>query len=257
MNLSFLLLSTILTTSTARENDELAISELFSRVSELESLLKQNEKKIDNKLSFMDETRAPIGTIIPWMGPDWMELPSGWQRCNGAEILSGELRGSFTPDLNNLGLFLRGGSDSDIGSIQEASLQEHTHKDDGHSHEDRGHVHTEAGHWHYHDGEMEAGLHKSIFVYRTPAMTEASEDTDSDRQPRSQNCYSENTLISDVENWHLRFCVDQIQTTATSNSKIESSRADIGQANSGLSGVEGANAAEETRPANMRVSYIV
>merc|ERR1711935_1140465 len=49
---------------------------------------------LDSQVSFIDDTRPLIGTIIPWMGPNWMGLPAGWQRCDGAAILTGPFKGN-------------------------------------------------------------------------------------------------------------------------------------------------------------------
>merc|ERR1719158_1448460 len=221
---SILLLIVFITQAYTFDDKEEVISQLISRI---DDLLAKNDELTQN----LDDSKPPIGSIIPWLCPDWAKLPPGWQRCDGSEVLSGELIGSLTPNLNNAGLFLRGGPDSAIGNLQEASLEDHTHMDNGHSHKDRGHTHAEGGHYHYHDGEAPADGHHSMFIHRNP-------DT--------RSCSSETTLIEDSNNWLLRYCVDQIYTTETTYIKIESANADIEPSYSGIQGATGARVSEET-----------
>ena len=43
--------------------------------------------------------------------------------------------GQSTPDLNNGGLFIRGGwGDNVVGQVEENAIQDHLHKDNGHYH---------------------------------------------------------------------------------------------------------------------------
>merc|ERR1711892_140738 len=197
---------------------------------------------LDSQVSFIDDTRPPIGTIIPWMGPNWMGLPAGWQRGDGAAILTGPFKGNPTPDLNSAGLFLRGGSDSDIGSLQQATLQEHTHKDNGHKHVDNGHKHVDSGHSHKLDGGHGGSAGSGAY----PAFIE-------------RNCDYTHTdkVVVKTDASHSYYCVDTVWDTLSTTAHIQPAAASIQKANSGMEGVEGASVGGETRPANMRVSYIV
>ena len=47
----------------------------------------------------------------------------------------GPLAGTFTPDLNHSKRFLRGGADSDAGSVEEDAVRDHLHADPGHTHQ--------------------------------------------------------------------------------------------------------------------------
>ena len=82
------------------------------------------------------EQSAPIGTIIAWYGEKLSNttIPSGWQLCDNSTILFGRMAGQNTPDLNNQGLFLRGGSEESVGQTEEDAIQDHLHVDNGHSH---------------------------------------------------------------------------------------------------------------------------
>jgi len=197
---------------------------------------------LDSEVSYIDDTRPPIGAILPWLGPAWVELPPGWQRCDGSEITSGPFKGAATPDLNNAGLFLRGGPDSDIGSVQQATLQEHTHKDHGHSHVDNGHTHADSGHAHKLDGGHGGAAGDGVY----PAFVERKcEYTHSDK------------VVVDTDATHNYYCADTVWDTLASVAHIQAAAANIKAANSGMEGVEGASVGQETRPANMRASYIL
>ena len=56
-------------------------------------------------------------------------------KCNGQPIEVGPLAGTSTPDLNSARRFLRGGSDSDAGSVEEDTVRDHLHADPGHTHQ--------------------------------------------------------------------------------------------------------------------------
>ena len=72
-------------------------------------------------------TRNPVG------------IPKCWVECNGKQIPSGMWAGQKTPDLNNAGRFLRGGTQVNALELQEDAVQEHTHylTDPGHNHKYR------------------------------------------------------------------------------------------------------------------------
>lgn len=86
---------------------------------------------------------APVGTVTGWLGGKTIQLPVGWQRCDGSSILAGPMTGQNTPNLNGDALFLRGGNPEDAGKLEEDQMREHGHTvtDPGHSHTDTGHQH--------------------------------------------------------------------------------------------------------------------
>ena len=57
-----------------------------------------------------------------------MDLPAGWQRCDGSIIgHPSPWAGSLTPDLNNEKRFLRGGHDGEQLQMEEDSMKSHSH----------------------------------------------------------------------------------------------------------------------------------
>jgi len=197
---------------------------------------------LNSQVNFIEETRPPVGAIVPWLGPSWMELPPGWQRCDGSEITVGPLSGRLTPDLNTAGRFLRGGGDEAIGNTEEATLQEHSHKDHGHTHVDHGHSHVDSGHSHRLDGGYGGSAGDGVY----PAFIER----------KCEYTHSDKVLV-DSDASHSYYCVDTVWDTLSTVAHIQAAAASIQAANSGLEGVEGASVGQETRPNNMRVSYIV
>ena len=67
----------------------------------------------------------------------------GWVKCNGDVIIepSSIWNGQKTPDLNGDNLYLRGGEDAEILTVQEDTVKNHQHEDHEHTHEDGGHSH--------------------------------------------------------------------------------------------------------------------
>ena len=106
--------------------------------------IKNNSATINqNRADILDHQRrfqkiAPIGTIIAWYGKKQFfsekDIPPGWQLCNGSAILFGPLAGQTTPELNNKGLFLRGGWGDEVGQTEDDAIQDHLHKDEEHCH---------------------------------------------------------------------------------------------------------------------------
>ena len=87
----------------------------------------------------------PLGTIISWVTKvsgyegETIDLPPGWQRCDGSTIEHpSPWAGMLTPDLNNQKRFLRGGHDNEQLTLEDDQMQEHAHlidiTDPGHSH---------------------------------------------------------------------------------------------------------------------------
>ena len=92
----------------------------------------------------------PVGTVIAWLGAysESNELPAGWQRCDGSQILTGPMANKNTPNLNGeSGHFLRGGTFRQAGLTHEDQLGAHTHSASAHV-TDPGHLHHDAGHSH-------------------------------------------------------------------------------------------------------------
>ena len=57
-----------------------------------------------------------------------IDLPAGWQRCDGTVIgHPSPWAGKLTPDLNNEKRFLRGGHDSEQLTLEEDSVVSHGH----------------------------------------------------------------------------------------------------------------------------------
>ena len=100
---------------------------------------------------------VPIGTILSWVvkvnnnGEEIASLPDGWLRCDGSTIPAGSIwTGKTLPDLNGEKRFLRGGSDNDVLTMEEAQMESHDHSVSATAHvSDPGHKHGyqyESGH---------------------------------------------------------------------------------------------------------------
>ena len=108
------------------------------RVSVNEGNIVQTNRRVDENSAYLEHSLHPVGTIISWFGTvhTGLDLPSGWQFCDGSAINRGPMKGQTTPDLNNAGLFIRGGPDNDVaGTVQGDAVHHHHHVDSGHSHE--------------------------------------------------------------------------------------------------------------------------
>jgi len=156
------------------ENFELDLQEINSKVDENELIMEdsiralntvrvqanQTDGRVDNveeDLEVIDNTvneieneveklsEFPIGSIIPWVmkvmddgGEDFVELPSGWMRCDGSIIPHGSIwEGKRVPNLNGEKRFLRGGLDEDVLKLEDDQIQDHVHSinDPGHAHQ--------------------------------------------------------------------------------------------------------------------------
>ena len=110
-------------------SENLAIThELYGLLHNLNTTMEQVKIDIEVHNNLVDETIAPIGSIVAWhpgvVGPT-KALPEGWQRCDGSIIDFGPMAGSYTPNLNNFGRFLRGARDEEAGEFQEDAIQDH------------------------------------------------------------------------------------------------------------------------------------
>ena len=96
---------------------------------------------LENQMKALKELISPIGSIIPWYGENHSNtrLPDGWQLCDGSRILDrrSPMFYQTTPILNGHGedgLFIRGGSESEAGTIVGDALKNHSHEAHGHNH---------------------------------------------------------------------------------------------------------------------------
>ena len=199
-------------------------------------------KSIQDRDEFLDQTRPPIGSIIAWL-PAYSsdkKIPDGWQRCDGSLIKHGALRGQATPDLNTAGRFLRGSADAAAGSVQDDAVQDHTHIDEGHSHADAGHTHSDSGHEHIMDSSGD-GVSFPPFIGADEAHA-AERLCSSSYHEKCGGYY---------------FRKDSVWATAKNKAHLSTNKANIQGSSSGLSGMGSGRVAQETRPKNMNVVYIM
>ena len=107
--------------------------------------------KIDVNVCILVDKLAefPVGTILSWVmkvdnnGGEFVDLPSGWVRCDGGTIPNhpsiegGSIwAGKTIPNLNGERRFLRGGDDAKVLTLEDDQLQSHEHvfNDPGHTH---------------------------------------------------------------------------------------------------------------------------
>ena len=87
-----------------------------------------------------------------------IDLPPGWQRCDGSTIEHpSPWAGRLTPDLNNEKRFLRGGHDNEQLTMEEDAVQSHNHNyEDKYAatwpHEEPTHNCKTAIHWNWDNG---------------------------------------------------------------------------------------------------------
>ena len=149
---------------------------------------------------------------------------TGWMRCDGSTIPQPSIwHGLLSPNLNSDGLFLRGGSDTEVLNKQDDQMQDHLHVDSGHTHENVGHRHDYGEYYSRFSGEGTG-----------ECLPEAKQCVDYLHGESHLNC----------EIWAER-------TSELSNVEIQSSMSNMG-------GVHDAfRSGEETRPKNMKVVYII
>jgi hypothetical protein len=124
------------------------------------------------------ELLSPIGSIVAWdKGEIAKDLPSGWVECNGQLIhdKKSSYHNKQVPNINNKGLFLRGGEKARIE--QEGSLSLHAHQIDltviseaieNHSHDYSFRVNTESNGIHRHDNGSVSSGHSSYQLEYAP-----------------------------------------------------------------------------------------
>ena len=173
----------------------------------------------------MSTKLAPIGTIAPWLPrvdktlDEIRPIPEGWQYCNGSYITDGPWSGMRTPDLN--GLFLRGGDVDSVLEMEDSQLEDHEHEDGGHSH--------------------------SCSASSTAAPHSHHFDTNRVWSDQAFDCVGNCRANLDRADGSTKSATVSVTTTCSLSSH-----------DSNMGGVSsGANAGSETRPANMKVQYII
>merc|ERR1711970_5743 len=177
-----------------------------------------------------NETR-PKNVKIPFIMKIKETLPS-----TTLSVLTGWLPKSSLPEnwrnvksINDLGLFLRGGTLEELGEVQLDSMQDHSHLDAGHTHKDIGHTHTDKGHAH----KIQLGDERTDEVLRPG-------DTWGDRDGGP----------------HFGEPWDMGSKIGIGYADIQTSHADIEMAKAVIGSVTGAETGDETRPKNMRVVFV-
>jgi len=186
-----------------------------------------NSSSYDEVSQSDDLSLAPIGTILPYLNKldpssgDLLPLPNGWQMCDGSNITKGPWLGSQTPDLNGQGLFLRGGDQDSMLEVEQSMLQDHEHEDGGHSHSctasSTSEPHKHATHWR---NEGQSGSGKFTLGYQGDSISTK----------------------------HMDETTVNVSTTCS----LDSQTSNMGSVDTGNS-----NAGHETRPANMKILYII
>ena len=189
---------------------------------------------------------------IPNAGPDGQsemapgKIPTGWQKCDGSMITSGPLINLRTPDLNGQGLFLRGGDDSIVTTVQEDMVLDHSHKDPGHSHADTGHSHTQTSHNHL-PPLWDNGQHNQFIVLN-----------DADYPGSEMYLISTHNGGNADDQPHWYYSAHQAAYTDIATPAILSAQASISWGQTGVSTIaDQFSKGAETRPKNMVVTYIM
>jgi len=177
----------------------------------------------------MPLTGSSLGTIAAWISKpeddvsSSQSIPDGWVFCNGSLIEKGIWAGATTPNLNS-GHFLRGGDVEQQLETEEDTIQEHQHTDPGHSHSATS---SSSSHHHsYTDYYMNGAGGSAQYSY----------------------CYSG----SGCTYHHAKIHSENTGSASVSVSTTVSSHV------TGISGVApGFRTSEETRPKNMKISWIM
>lgn len=216
--------------SLAIQNNEDQVGLVNGRVTTNEGDIVQTNRQVDENSAYLHNSLHPIGTIISWFGTahSGVDLPSGWQLCDGTTINSGPMKGRTTPDLNNAELFIRGGPDNDVaGTVQEDAVHEHHHVDGMHTH-------TDAGHHHSHVNNL-----NSFYVA-------------SNQDQAQYGIYGFDGVGSTHE--HTWWGIEQHRMVDTNFAYINSAKAGLGGIDAWKDNV---NVASETRPKNMKLVFII
>jgi len=125
-------------------DDKNDLAALRVEMQAMQALIDQQKQEYTTMVNNILPHLTPVGSIVAWRGFQFagVDIPIGWQLCDGSVITEGPLAGKNTEDLNGQGRFLRGGSSA--GSLQDDALQTHQHtvSDPGHTHTDTGHSHA-------------------------------------------------------------------------------------------------------------------
>jgi len=173
-----------------------------------------------------DADKVPVGAIIPWVdrvekdGPT-VDLPSGFQRCDGSTILIPSIwAGQATPNLNLDKRFLRGGSDSDVLTMEDDQIQDHEHIDNGHEH----------------SASSSSPPHDHGFSY----IQTNWRDHSCDMADGTYWCFSQNNIEKRTD-----------KTTISIETTVSKAQSNIGGVKSNY------RTGSETRPRNMNIIYIM
>lgn len=168
---------------------------------------------------------SPLGTILPWVNkidPHGIPipLPEGWAFCNGSSIKRGPWKGQHTPDINGAGLFLRGGNEANMLEKEHSQLEDHEHIDNSHNHGCSASSSTSQHTHTFYDDHME-----------------------SSKVDCGGSCWS---YHADGQTARTDPATVHVTTTCSTTSH-----------SSNMGGVFDASAGAETRPANMKVLFII
>ena len=142
-----------------------------------------------------------------------------------------------------------------LGTVEDASIADHTHVDEGHTHEDAGHSHADHGHSHKDlahqhdivsnsDGWMVGG------AYNDPSQTTIL-------LPATESC-----LPRDCQYYGALWTRQEVTNTTVGiqpgQAVLDKAAAKIETASSGMGGVKEAGIrGKETRPKNVKLVYII
>merc|ERR1719264_1416102 len=163
----------------------------------------------------------------------------------GSIITSGPMAGQETPDLNNAGLFVRGGPENVAGSIEDDTVRDHHHIDEGHTHEQGSHSHATNPHNHWFEQYNSRDYH-SAFIGANKTSHEFC----------LYGHYAGET--SEYRCWYANYLPKTKDDSGTTNSATSS----IYSAGTGVGGVDGERddidvSYYETRPKNMKLVFII
>jgi len=174
---------------------------------------------------------SPLGTILAWVPQAEASLaaealPDGWLPCDGSTITKGPWTGAKTPDLNSIGAFLRGGTNDKVLQMEDDQVQDHEHDDPGHQHSC--------------SATSEAGSHHHSF------------------NRYDLEFHTDHMDVSTVNNWAGNMKRTTKGATTGSASVSVSTSCSTSSHSSGIGGVnDSARSGSETRPINMKVSYVM
>jgi len=173
-----------------------------------------------------DAGKIPLGGIIPWVNKiekdgTTVDLPSGFQRCDGTTIQQPSIwAGKTTPNLNFDKRFLRGGSDDEVLTMEDDQMQDHEHIDNGHEH----------------SASSSTPPHDHGFTYK------------------QSDWYMNSCDMAGGSFWCWKHSIIEKRTDKT-NINIETI---VSKAQSNIGGVKSSyRTGSETRPRNMNIIYIM